>query len=98
LVSVTGLIGRSVYDRRGNRVGRVHDLVIALGNGDHPPLHGILVRARREVVFIPYTAMAGILRWEVYLTTSVLQPHPRQLGTGSKGQRTENTVGPTARG
>jgi sporulation protein YlmC with PRC-barrel domain len=77
LVSVTGLIGRSVYDRRGNRVGRVHDLVVALGNGaDYPPLHGLLVRTRRKVVFIPYTAMAGILRWEVYLTTSGLQPHP----------------------
>jgi hypothetical protein len=77
LVSVSGLIGRSVYDRRGNRVGRVHDLVVALGNGgDYPPLHGILVRTRRKVVFIPYAAMAGILRWEVYLTTSGLQPHP----------------------
>ena len=77
LVSLTGLIGRSVYDRRGNRVGRVHDLIVALGNGaEHPPLHGILVRTRRQVVFVPYTGMAGICRWEVYLTTSGLQPHP----------------------
>jgi sporulation protein YlmC with PRC-barrel domain len=74
---VAGLIGRSVYDRRGNRVGRVHDLIVALGNGgDHPPLHGILVRTGRKVVFVPYTAIAGIRRWEVYLTTSGLQPHP----------------------
>jgi uncharacterized protein YrrD len=77
LVSLAGLTGRSVYDRRGNRVGRVHDLVVALGNdGERPPLHGILVRTRRRIVFIPYTAMAGIYRWEVYLTTSGLQPHP----------------------
>ncbi len=55
----------------------MHDLVVALGNGaEHPPLHGILVRARGNVVFIPYTGIAGILRWEVYLTTSGLQPHP----------------------
>ncbi|WP_132188512.1 MULTISPECIES: PRC-barrel domain-containing protein [Kribbella] len=74
---MAGLTGRSVYDSRGNRVGRVHDLVVALGNGgEHPSLHGILVRARRTVVLIPYTAMAGINRWEVYLTTSGLQPHP----------------------
>jgi sporulation protein YlmC with PRC-barrel domain len=77
LVSLAGLFGRSVYDRRGQRVGRVRDLVVALGkNGDRAPLVGILVGARRQVVFIPYTAIAGILRWEVYLTTSGLQPHP----------------------
>ncbi|GAA1646174.1 hypothetical protein GCM10009744_41450 [Kribbella alba] len=77
LVSLAGLVGRSVYDRRGNRVGRVHDLIVALGNdGEYPPLHGILVRTRRDVVFIPYTAIAGICRWEVYLTSFGLQPHP----------------------
>jgi sporulation protein YlmC with PRC-barrel domain len=70
-------MGRSVYGRRGNRVGRVHDLVVALGHGgEHPPLHGILVRTHRRIVFIPYAAVAGICRWEVYLTTSGLQPHP----------------------
>ncbi|MDX6252159.1 MAG: hypothetical protein QOF10_5519 [Kribbellaceae bacterium] len=77
LVSLTGLMGQSVYGRRGNRVGRVHDLVVALGHGsEHPPLHGILVRTHRRIVFIPYAAVAGIYRWEVYLTTSGLQPHP----------------------
>jgi sporulation protein YlmC with PRC-barrel domain len=76
-VSLAGLIDRSVYDRRGHRVGRVRDVVVAIGNGcEYPPLTGILVRTRREVVFIPYTGIAGICRWEVYLTTSGLQPHP----------------------
>jgi hypothetical protein len=52
-------------------------VVVAIGNGsEYPPLTGILVRTRREVVFIPYTGIAGIGRWEVYLTTSGLQPHP----------------------
>ncbi|TCO19740.1 hypothetical protein EV652_113139 [Kribbella steppae] len=77
LVSLAGLIDRSVYDRRGYRVGRIVDLVVASGIGvEHPPLHGILVRRRLKVVFIPYTGIAGICRWEVYLTTSGLQPHP----------------------
>ena len=76
-VSLAGLFERSVYDRRGRRVGRVQDLVVALGKeDDHPPLLGILVSHRRKVVFIPSTAIAGILRWEVFLTTSGLQPHP----------------------
>ncbi|NEA30596.1 hypothetical protein [Streptomyces sp. SID13031] len=58
------------------------DLVVALGNGGRPPLHGILVRSRGKVAFIPYTAIAGICRWEVYLTTSGLQPHRPPQGGG----------------
>jgi hypothetical protein len=61
---------RSASRRAANAASRVHDLIVALcTGGEHPPLHGILVRASRTVVYIPCTAIAGILRWEVYLTT-----------------------------
>jgi hypothetical protein len=61
LVSLAGLIGRSVYDRRGNRVGRVHDLIVALGKGgEHPPLHSILVRTAPTSASAHCSAASGL--------------------------------------
>lgn len=75
LVSIAGLRGRSVYDRKGLRVGRLIDLVVRLDTEDeHPAIQGALVRAGRKLIYVPEPGIVGIRHWHLYLGTVGLTP------------------------
>jgi hypothetical protein len=77
LVSIAGLRGRFVFDRTGQYVGRLADLVVRLDTEDpHPPIHGALVRAGAKLHYIPEAAIAGIRYWNLFLCTVGLTPRP----------------------
>ena len=68
LISITGLRGRSVYDRTGVRVGRLVDLLVSPDTTDARPLiQGALVRAKGRLFYLPEAAIAGIRDWTLYL-------------------------------
>lgn len=61
LFSVAGAVGSPVFDRSGERVGVLHDLVVRWAGETHPPLYGAVVRARRGRTFVPAAAIAELL-------------------------------------
>jgi len=82
LLSVAGAVGSPVYDAAGKRVGALHDLVVSWDTGEpHPPLAGVVVRARRSRGFVPAGAIAALEGDSVRLEGS-FDPLPVVRGPG----------------
>ena len=49
-------IGRPVLDRNGESIGRVADLLVAVGDR-YPPVTGLVVETDRRRIFLPWTSV-----------------------------------------
>ena len=49
-------IGRPVLDRNGESIGRVADLIVAVGDR-YPPVTGLVVETDRRRIFLPWTSV-----------------------------------------
>ena len=51
------VIGRPVLDRHGEPIGKVADLIVAIGDR-YPPVTGLVVRTDRRKIFLPWADVA----------------------------------------
>ncbi|CAN5802178.1 CBS domain-containing protein [soil metagenome] len=51
-------IGRPVLDRQGERLGKVADLIVALGD-PYPPVTGLVMSTGRRRIFLPWSDVAS---------------------------------------
>lgn len=66
------VLGGELVDPAGERIGRVDDLVVRLGEGGYPPLTGLLARVAGRDVFVPGDAVADLDEGSVTLSTNRL--------------------------
>ncbi len=52
-------IGRPVLDPAGEPIGRVADLIVAVGD-QYPPVTGLVVKTGRRRIFLPWTSVASM--------------------------------------
>ncbi|MFL5757214.1 MAG: PRC-barrel domain-containing protein [Chloroflexota bacterium] len=52
-------IGRPVTDGQGAPLGKVDDLIVALG-GKYPPVTGLVVTTARRRIFLPWSSVASV--------------------------------------
>jgi magnesium transporter len=52
-------IGRPVRDRAGESIGKVADLIVAVGDR-YPPVTGIVVETNRRRIFLPWSSVASL--------------------------------------
>ncbi len=64
---LSSIVGSSLLGRKGDRIGRVEDLVIRANGAPHPPLAGLVVRVGGRELFVPIERV-----WEIH-------PHRVQL-------------------
>jgi magnesium transporter len=62
-------IGRPVLDRDGEPIGKVADLIVALGDR-YPPVTGLVVETDRRRIFVPWTSVASFDIGGARLSTS----------------------------
>jgi CBS domain-containing protein len=60
LISVAGLVGRTVRDRSGVEVGRVSDLVVRWQGEPYPPVTGLVGRVGRRTAYVPIEHVEAI--------------------------------------
>ncbi|MDE2282872.1 MAG: magnesium transporter [Actinomycetales bacterium] len=51
---------RPIFDREGDRIGRVQDLVARLGDDAHPPVVGAVIRIEGRDLFVPIRKIGGL--------------------------------------
>lgn len=56
---------RPIFDREGDRIGRVQDLVARLGDDAHPPVVGAVIRIEGRDLFVPIRKIGGLERGRV---------------------------------
>lgn len=67
ILHLSSVIGSPLLDRKGERIGRVEDLVVRVSGAAHPPVGGLVVRVGGRELFVPIE-----LVWEI-------RPHRVQL-------------------
>jgi CBS domain-containing protein len=73
IVSVASLVGAPVYNQRGQRVGKLVDLVARMhGQDRYPPLTGLLLRVGSRTSYLPIEAVENIAHQSVSLRTARL--------------------------
>jgi CBS domain-containing protein len=75
------IVGGTLRDRNGGRLGRVDDLIVQLGE-DYPPVTGVLARVAGRQVFVPASELAEIAHARVEMVSDRidLQPFERREG------------------
>src|SRR5438132_819006 len=53
MVYLSQVLGRPILDLEGERVATLKDLIVRLGEDDHPPVAGFVARYRRRDFFLP---------------------------------------------
>ena len=53
IVNLSGIVRRPLVDDAGDRIGRIEDLVVRLGDNPHPPVVGLVVRIGGRDLFVP---------------------------------------------
>ena len=48
MLYLSQVLGRPILDLEGERVATLRDVIVRLGEGDHPPVAGFVARYRRR--------------------------------------------------
>src|SRR5437899_4846514 len=70
------VLGRPILDLEGERVATLKDVIVRLGEDDHPPVAGFVARYRRRDFFMPRWRIAHFAEDGVRLTSDILDLRP----------------------
>ena len=59
MLYLSQVIGRPVRDRNGEPIGKVADLIVAVGER-YPPVTGLVVETDRRRIFVPWTSVESL--------------------------------------
>ncbi len=71
MLYLSQVIGRPVRDRNGEPIGKVADLIVALGDR-YPPVTGIVVETDRRRIFLPWSSVESLDAGGVQLQTPTI--------------------------
>ena len=67
LVHLSLVVGGTLLDSAGGRLGTVDDLIVRLGEDEYPPVTGLVAQVAGRQVFVPADAVASIDHGRVML-------------------------------
>jgi hypothetical protein len=59
ILHLSSVIKRPLVDEAGDRLGRVQDLIVRVGESPHPPIVGLVVKIGGRDLFVPIRKIAG---------------------------------------
>jgi len=59
VIHLSQVIGQPVRDQNGESIGKVADLIVAVG-GRYPPVTGLVINTDRRQIFLPWTSVASL--------------------------------------
>lgn len=82
MLYLSQIINMPVRDRDGEQVAVIRDVVVRLGEDDHPPIIGLVARYRRRNFFVSSAQIAGFSERGARLNTDILDLRPFQRREG----------------
>src|SRR2546425_4107627 len=76
MLYLSQVLGRPILDLDGERVAALRDVIVRLGEEDHPPVAGFVARYRRRDFFMPRWRIAHFAEDGVRLTSDILDLRP----------------------
>src|SRR5918998_1552192 len=76
MLYLSQVLGRPIRDMEGERVATVKDVIVRLGEDEHPPVTGFVARYRRRDFFLPRWRIAEFGERGVRLNSDILDLRP----------------------
>jgi CBS domain-containing protein len=76
MLYLSQVLGRPVRDLDGERVATIKDVIVRLGEDDHPPVTGLVARYRRRDFFLPRWRVTEFNEHGVQLNSDILDLRP----------------------
>src|SRR6266536_5246241 len=76
MLYLSHILGRPIRDLEGERVATVKDVIVRLGEDDHPPVTGIVARYRRRDFFVSRWRITELNEQGVRLNSDILDLRP----------------------
>src|SRR5687768_15183704 len=76
MLYLSQVLGRPIRDLEGERVATVKDVIVRLGEDDHPPVTGLVARYRRADFFISSWRITELSQHGVRLNSDFLDLPP----------------------
>src|SRR6266478_3612069 len=76
MIYLSQVLGRPILDLEGERVATLKDVIVRLGEGDHPPAAGFVARYRRRDFFLPRWRISDFGEHGVRLNSDILDLRP----------------------
>src|SRR5581483_10326684 len=72
MLYLSQVLGRPILDLDGERVATLRDVIVRLGEEDHPPVSGFVARYRRRDFFLPRWRIGHFAEDGVRLNSDIL--------------------------
>jgi len=76
MIYLSQVLGRPILDLEGERVAVLKDVIVRLGEGDHPPAAGFVARYQRRDFFLPRWRISDFGEHGVRLNSDILDLRP----------------------
>ena len=76
MLYLSQMLGRPIRDREGLRIATVKDIIVRLGEEEHPPVTGLVARYRRRDFFLSRWRIAELNSNGVRLNSDILDLRP----------------------
>src|SRR5438067_2006189 len=76
MLYLSQVLSRPILDLDGERVAALRDVIVRLGEEDHPPVAGFVARYRRRDFFLPRWRIAHFAQDGVRLSSDILDLRP----------------------
>ncbi len=76
MLYLSQVLGRPIVDLEGERVATLSDVIVRLGEDDHPPVAGFVARYRRRNFFLPRWRISHFDEQGVRLNSDILDLRP----------------------
>src|SRR5438270_10764210 len=76
MLYLSQVLGRPILDLEGERVATLKDVIVRLGEDDHPPVAGFVARYRRRDFFLPRWRISDFGQNAVRLNSDILDLRP----------------------
>src|SRR5881392_2750238 len=76
MLYLSQVLGRPILDLEGERVATLKDVIVRLGEDDHPPVAGFVARYRRRDFFLPRWRISHFGETGVRLNADILDLRP----------------------
>lgn len=76
IVHLSLVVGGTLLDSLGGRLGTVHDLIVRLGDDEYPPVTGVVAQVAGREVFVPADLISDVTHGQVTLRQSRLDLQP----------------------
>ena len=76
MLYVSQILNRPIFDKRGEKIALISDVIVRYGKDDYPPMIGLVARYRRRNFFIPRRNISELSENGAKMSSTVLDLNP----------------------